>query len=167
MREVKFKELTLEGFAPYGYFTNMLNPEAIKIGEKPIEFFRDMLKMDLGGNTNPSFSICRVEKRDFIVDTAEFHSYCGEANLPLDGDVLIHVAHATPDAQAPIDKFEVFRVPKGTMVVLKPGVWHHAPFAYNCNVVNTLVVLPERTYANDCYVAELKGDQRIKIICTA
>ena len=53
---------------------------------------------------------------------------------------------------------QVFRVPMGTMVVLRPGVWHHAPFTVDDDPANVLIVLPERTYANDCLVVELGED---------
>ncbi|MCK5328144.1 MAG: ureidoglycolate lyase [Candidatus Latescibacteria bacterium] len=57
----------------------------------------------------------------------------------------------------------VFRIPKGTMVVLRPGVWHHAPFVVNEPVANVLIILPERTYATDCTVVELEEKERIRI----
>ncbi len=83
--------------------------------------------------------------------------------LPLDNDVLIHVAPATPAAVVPLDKVRVFRVPRGTMVTLRPGVWHHAPFTANNQPANVLIVLPERTYANDCVVVKLDEKDRIRI----
>ena len=90
-----------------------------------------------------------------VIDVSEFHSACGEGNLPLDGDIAIHVGPATPNGETPVGRIEVFRVPKGAMVVMRPGVWHHAPFALDTDCVNTLIVLPERTYANDCQVVEI------------
>ena len=47
------------------------------------------------------------------------------------------------------------------MVVIRRGVWHHAPFSANDTPVNTMIVLPERTYNNDCIVVEFNGDDRI------
>lgn len=163
MRLQKIESLTLETFRPFGSFSNVINPNGIKIGEKPIEFFRDMELLNLGQSFAASFSICRVEKRDFIIDLVEYHTNCGEGILPLDGDILIHVGHSTPNNKVPVEDIKVFIIPKGTLVTIKPGVWHHAPFAYKYEYVNTLIVLPERTYANDCKVIELKGEERIKI----
>ena len=57
--QVAVKELSLEAFAPYGTFANMINPDATKIGAEPIEFFRDMILLDLGAARCASFSICR------------------------------------------------------------------------------------------------------------
>jgi hypothetical protein len=39
--QTKIKELTLESFHKFGAFANMINPDAVKIGAKPVEFFRD------------------------------------------------------------------------------------------------------------------------------
>ena len=163
MKEIKIKELSLESFASYGSYANMLNPECLKLGQKPIEFFRDMVRLNLGSYTIASFSICRVENRPLVVDISEFHSSCGEGNLPLDADILIHVAPASRNGEFPADSIEIFRVPKGTMISLNPGVWHHAPFAADCDYANVLIVLPERTYANDCTVYQIPEDKRIVV----
>jgi ureidoglycolate lyase len=123
-----------------------------------------MVVQNLGGAALASFSTCRVEKRDPVIDVTEYHSSCGEGMLPLDGDVLIHVGPASAaDGTVPLDKIKVFRVPKGTMVVVRPGVWHHAPFVVDGDAANVLIVLPERTYANDCIVVELSEADRIGV----
>jgi ureidoglycolate lyase len=164
MRTVTAESLSVETFLPFGFYANLVNPRAEVIGSQPIEFFRDMVQQDLGGFNIVSFSTCRVEKREPVIDVTEFHSETGEGILPLDADVLIHVAPATPiDADPPLDKFRVFRVPRGTLVVLRPGVWHHAPFTVGDAPANALIVLPERTYANDCDVVELEEADRIRI----
>jgi len=162
MTTVRAEELTVEGFLPFGFYSHQIDPQEEKIGAVPIEFFRDMVQLDLGGAPMVSFSTCRVESRDLVIDVTECHSKTGEGILPLDNDVLIHVAPATPpDDDVPLDKIRVFRVPKGTMVVLRPGVWHHAPFTANSEPANVLIVLPERTYANDCRVVALAEAEQI------
>jgi ureidoglycolate lyase len=164
MRTVPITELSTEGFLPFGTYANLIDPDRLKIGSAPIEFFRDMVQQDLGGTAVASFSTCRVEPREKVIDVTECHSSTGEGILPLDGDVLIHVAPACPtDAGVPLDEVVVFRVPRGTMVVLRPGVWHHAPYSTTDRPANVLIVLPERTYANDCRVVEL-GNDSIRIV---
>lgn len=163
MPNTKIEPLTMESFAPYGYFSVMINPKAEKIGTPPIEFYRDMLQLDLGLVTKASFSVCRVQKRPEVINVTEYHTSCGEALLPLDNDVLIHVAPATTNDVIPYDKVKIFLVPKGTCVVLRPGVWHHAPFVDKGNYANVLIILPERIYANDCHVFELKGNHKVVI----
>lgn len=164
MRKAVVKELTLESFLPYGTFVDMLNPKTVKIGEDPIEFFRDMIQVDLGCATKASFSTCRIGKRPYIIDYTECHSTCGEGILPLDGDILIHVAAATPNGVEPFDDIEVYKVPKGTFIALRPGVWHHGPFICNDNeYTNILNVIPERLYANDCIVLKVPENKLIEI----
>ena len=45
----------MESFAPYGYFSMMLNPKTENIGNPPNEFYRDILQLDLGLATKASF----------------------------------------------------------------------------------------------------------------
>jgi ureidoglycolate lyase len=163
MRTVKIEDLSVEAFLPFGFYARHLNPSTEKIGAPPVEFFRDMVQQELGNATRVSFSTCRVEKRAPKIDVTEYHSRTGEAILPLDRDVLIHVGPATEGkVEVPLDKLRVFRVPRGTLVVLRPGVWHHAPFTVDGEAANVLIVLPERTYANDCVVVELtEADQLV------
>lgn len=164
MNTIQVEQLSLEAFWPFGFYANCINPAAEKNGAPPIEFFRDMVQLNLGGASVASFSICRVERRDHVIEMCEYHSACGEGILPLDNDILIHVAPATPPhVSCPLDRLRVFYVPQGTLVVLRPGVWHHAPFTVNDKPANVLIVLPERTYANDCARVKLAEADRIRI----
>ncbi len=162
MRKIKVKELSLEGFRNYGSFADLLKPETYGFGEPPLQFFRDMLQLNLG-NPVASFSVNRIGKRPLVIAKTESHSACGEGILALDGDILIHCGPATRKGVTPFDQFEVFRVPKSTLVCLKPGVWHHAPFALSADPTQVLIVLPERTYANDCAVIEIPDGQKMEI----
>jgi ureidoglycolate lyase len=163
MHKVHVKELSLEEFSRYGYYAHMIDPKAEKIGQEPVEFFRDMVPLDLGTATTASFSVCRVSRRPGVIEVSEFHNGTGEGILPLDADVLIHVAAASAGPEVPSGRIEVFRVPRGTFVALKRGVWHHAPFAHGAEAANVLIVLPERTYAVDCAVREIDAKDRLEI----
>jgi ureidoglycolate lyase len=163
MRELAWKKLSIEGFATYGTYANMINPTGPRLGAEPIEFFRDMVQSNLGAVSIVSFSVCRVAKRPFVINISEFHDTCCETVLPLDGDVLMYVAPAGAEKEFPFERAEVFLVPRGTIACLRPGVWHHAPYAYRADAVNCLISLPERTYKNDCGVFEFPPDRYIKI----
>jgi len=163
VREITWKRLTPDGFAKYGTFADMVNPSGPHLGAEPIEFYRDMVQASLGAVSTAAFSICRVLKRPFVMDVSEYHDGCYELALPLDGDVLMHVAPAGPAKEFPFDEAEVFLVPRGTAVCLRPGVWHHAAFAHGCDAVNVLCVLPERTYAIDCKVWEFPSGEHVRI----
>jgi len=163
MKEITWKKLSVEGFAKYGSYANMINPSAPHLGAEPIEFYRDMVQSTLGVVPMVSFGVCRVVKRPFEMDVSEYHDNACEIVLPLDGDVLMHVAAAVPEREFPFDQAEVFLVPRGTMACLRPGVWHHAPFAYRTDCVNCLIALPERTYNNDCKVYQFPADRHMKV----
>ena len=163
MRTIKAEPLSAEAFLPFGFYANLINPTAAKLGAAPIEFFRDMVQQDLGGASIVSFSTCRVEQRPLVIDACEYHSALAEGLLPLDHDVLVHVAPASADGQVPLDAMRVFAVPRGTMVVLRPGVWHHAAFTVNSTEANLLIALPQRAYANDCIGVELGAADQIRI----
>ena len=94
MKQIAWKKLSPGGFAKYGTYANMINPVGPKLGAEPIEFFRDMVQSSSGSSTVASFGVCRVVKRPFVLDVSEYHDTCCEIVLPLDGDVLMHVAPA-------------------------------------------------------------------------
>lgn len=164
MRTIKAEALTREAFWPFGFYAQLIDPIGEKIGARPIEFFRDLAQLDLGGAGIASFSTCRVEPREPVIDVTEYHTATGEGILPLDRDIVIHVGPATPTGDpVPLQRFRAFRVPRGTVVVLRPGVWHHAPFATGDAPANVLIVLPERTYARDCVVVQIPEGERLRI----
>lgn len=163
MRTVGIKKLTMEAFAQYGAFASVIEPKGCRMGEKPVEFFRDMVQQTLGSANMVSYSSCVVQQRDWVITNTEYHNYCCEAIICLDGDYLAHFAPACPEGEEPFDNIEVFLVPKGTMVVVRPGVWHQAGFPYGCGEVHILCALPERTYANDCVCLEIPENKRIRV----
>jgi len=163
MRTIKIENLSAEAIRPFGSYANMLDPVPEDVGKAPTAFYPDLVQQGLGRDSAPSYSTCRVEKRPWVVDFAEYHAATCEGILPLDNDILIHVGPPShPRMGTPVDKFRIFRVPRGTMVVLRPGVWHGAPFTANDQPANVLIVLPERTYANDFNFVPLEGDDRIQ-----
>ena len=123
MRKLTVKKLDREAFRPYGDFVSLLRPAEF-YGDAPSVFTPDMLQLPLAQHDLASFSICRVAQRPNVVDTSEYHSAAWEGNLPLDGDVVLHLAPANR-GKIDADAFEAFLVPKGTLVILKPGVGHH------------------------------------------
>jgi ureidoglycolate lyase len=165
VKQIAVQELAIVSFKKYGSFSNLINPDAPKLAPGLMEFYRDMEQVNLGQTSIASFSVTHVVTRPKIIQKLEYHNYCGEAMLPLDGDALIYVAPATRSGEVPpSDQIEVFRIPRGTLVTLRPGVWHQAPFPSGCDILNILVVLPERTYATDCYITALPEEEHLEII---
>lgn len=164
MKEIHAQELSIEKFCIYGSYSNMLSPQTPHLGAPPCEFYRDMGVLTLGSATVAGLSVTRCYQRPMVITELEYHTNTGEAILPLDGDVYIHVGAATGNGNVPFDSLEVFHVSQGTLVVLRPGVWHCGPFCANTEITNVLVVLPERSYANDCTVVKLPEEKQLQII---
>jgi ureidoglycolate lyase len=165
MKKTGIRKLTAEAFARYGSYASILEPSGDKLGAPPVEFYRDMVQQNLGRATQVSYSACVVDaKQPRIIDCVEYHDYCGEAIICLDGDYLMHVAPACGKDDLPYDSIEVFLLPRGTVVYVKPGVWHQAGFPYGCDQVHILCALPERTYVTDCVVLNIPEEHQIEVI---
>lgn len=161
MKKIKVQPLTPEAFNRFGSYVNMLEPSGDYIGEKPVLFYRDPVTMPIFGSA--AFSILEVYKQDkMIINAAEYHNYTGEIIMPLDDDAIIHVAPATGKIPIP-GKTVAFYVPKGTLLRLNTGVWHLSPFPVHVEVLHCLIVLPERVYANDCYVVQYEQKDCMEI----
>ena len=163
MKKVKVQQLSVEKFHRYGSYAQMINPSADATGPKDAEivFFRDMVQQTL--SDSPSFSTCFMRPRPMVITVGEYHDFTCEVSMPLDNDALVWVAPAGAVTEVPVDDIEVFFVPKGTLLSLRPGVWHHAAFTPNDKNVSVMIVLPERCYATDCYVAEIPADKQVEI----
>ena len=161
MRSIPVKTLTLESYHGYGDFTDLLAPEGEYIGEFPVRFYRDMVRVT-NASAVSGFSVVLCEKQEMIVREAEQHEKGTEVLLPLEDDVIVFAAPAT-DKVFPAEKAEAFLVPRGTMVTFHPGVWHKAPFPVHKEKAATLIILPEREYALDCIVEQLTEDRVFRI----
>lgn len=158
MKQITAKPITAENFKEFGSFTDLLNPEGSSLGD----FYQDRLKMHSSGAMQMAFSPLLVHKPEkMMVTTAEYHNYTQEGILCLDDDVIVHVAPAGKD---PVPELtEAFLVPKGTMVLLNTGVWHLSAIPVNLELAHVLIVLPERTYHNDCIVVEYPEEKWVEI----
>jgi len=164
MKSVKVQKLSAESFKKYGTYAALINPDAETTGPKDatIAFFRDMVQQDLKGEC-PSFSTCRMKYRDLVIDAGEYHNNTCEVSMPLNGDALVWVAPADCSARVPTEKIEVFYVPQGTLLNIRPGVWHHAAFALDEKPLDVMIVLPERAYINDCVCLSIPEAEQIAI----
>lgn len=148
MKQIQMQELTTENFRPFGRFASFLNPDGPALGQAPILFYRDLLP--LGNGAALAASVTQTEPIPLVADVMEFHTQTWEAFMTLDTDSCICVAPATASAELSGDTLVAFLVPACTMIYLHPGVWHYAPYPLEGKTLHSLVILPERTYANDC-----------------
>lgn len=165
MKKVKVQKLSRDAFRKFGTYAPLIDPfdeEAAGPKEACCVFFRDLLQQELNGRS-ASFSTCRVLPRPMKITEVEFHSHTCETAVPLDGDAIFWFAPASPGKAFPADKVEAFYVPRGYAVNCRPGVWHHAAYSVDGKPANVLIVLPERTYADDAYCVTLAEDEQIEL----
>ncbi len=162
MRAVPADRITHEAIAPYGAMADFLEPQGFSLDGALHRFFPD--RVMINSEDAFAFSPLAVKKpKKMVVDAMEMHELADEIILPLDDDVVVHVAPTTPELPD-TTKAEAFLVPKGTLVKLNRGVWHLAPLPVNLPVVHVLIGLPQRTYAMDCEFVPLPESERFEII---
>lgn len=160
MKTIKVKQLNKADFEAYGSYSNLIDVKEPITGNTLI-FTPDLVQQSLTPGCNmESFSCCVAKKRPYVIEQIEYHNTTSEGILPLNGDVIIHVALAFADKKKALDVMEAYYVPMGTIVVLKAGVWHHAPYPAGEDV-STLILLPPRIYENDCICIDLEDDEKI------
>lgn len=162
MRTLKAVPLSVESFAPFGQFYQMDAPQGYALCGEIHQFFPDRLTAD--SIHRVGYSPIVVNKPEKMVITQqEYHTTTWEMIMPLDDDMILHVAPAS--AGTPVGHLaEAFIVPKHTLVKLNAGIWHLAPLPANEAKLTAMIILPECTYANDCTVVDLPQDQQFEIV---
>lgn len=164
MKSLQVKPLSLEGFKKFGTYSLILEPDTPHLGgvTDPVCFYRDIMQIRADGHVSVSTGVCLpVEKK---VEIMEYHSHTAEAFMMLDGDVVMAFAPATADDRVPVDEIEAFLIPKGVMVYISAGVWHYAQMPVGDRPVTSIVLLPERTYANDCFKVTLLPEEQLLVV---
>ena len=128
---LKVRELSAEAFAPYGRVIEAPSRPGDASGPGWTWWAETVL---LSGDGRPwGVGYLSLEPTDPRFDWAERHMRTLEAIVPMAGDALVYVGPAEhpeePRRLPSLERFEVFRVPAGTGVVMDRGVWHGAPFA--------------------------------------
>ena len=162
MRQVKVETLTHEAFAPFGQFYNLEKPEGHALCGELHQFFPDRLTADC--NHRVGYSPILVKKPEKMVITQqEYHTTTWEMIMPLDDDMILHVAPAS--AGVPVtEQAQAFIVPKHTLVKMNAAIWHLAPLPASKEQLTAMIILPECTYANDCTVVDLSAEQQFEIV---
>ncbi|MBE6591950.1 MAG: DUF4867 family protein [Ruminococcaceae bacterium] len=162
MKQIKLQAITRDDFAPFGEFYNMAEPDGYPLCGAIHKFYPDRLTTCCQGRL--AFSPLVIEKpKAMKITQQEYHNTTEELILPLDDDMILHVAPASGGAVA-TDHAKAFLVPKNTLVKLKTAIWHLAPLPANKDKLTVMIILPECTYANDCTVVDLPEDDQFEII---
>lgn len=158
---LKPEQLTREAFREFGDYEILLElPETRSRGSVDSGFFPDAIQIENGGKS-ASFSITRVSGKSSVIKSIEYHSATYEGILPLDNDIYIFAGPAYWYLKT--DEIRLFKVPKCTLVKLKPGTLHGSPISADGKPANVLIILPERTYSNDCKFIDLEEKDYINI----
>lgn len=162
MNTIKAVPITTEEFAPFGQFYKMDEPKGYALCGELHKFFPDRLVAD--SEHRLGFSSILVKKPEkMIISQQEYHTTTWEMIIPLNDDMIIHVA--PPSAGTPVPELtQAFIVPKGTLVKMNSAVWHLAPLPVSKYELSAMIVLPECTYANDCTVVDLDPEQHFEIV---
>ena len=162
MRQLKVQPLTHEAFAPFGQFYPMEQPNGYALCGELHQFFPDRVVAD--SNHRIGCSPILVNKPEkMVVKQQEYHTTTWEMILPLNDDMIIHVAPAS--GGTPVGHLtQVFLVPKHTLVKMNAAIWHLAPLPATQEQLAAMIILPECTYANDCTVVDLPEEQHFEIV---
>ena len=162
MRQIKAQPITIEAFAPFGQFYGMDRPDGHALCGEIHCFYPDRINAD--SNHRVGYSTIMVRKPEkMIVAQQEHHTTTWEMIMPLNDDMIIHVAPASGATPVP-ELTKAFLVPKNTLVKLNAAIWHLAPLPANADELAAMIILPECTYANDLILADLTPDQQFEIV---
>lgn len=162
MREIHAQPLSKEAFEKYGVYGSFLEPNGPSFAVENVTYYRDNFIYPQSGEL--TYSTLRCGLKTLNVDFLEYHNHTGEGCMVLDNDCVMCLGIATPTGEPALDSMEAFIVPKGTIVYIRKGVWHWEPYPLDGTVVTALIILPERTYTNDCIVKPLANDDKILMI---
>lgn len=162
MRQIKVQPLTHESFAPFGQFYAYDKPQSYALCGELHQFFPDPVTLD--SNHRLGISPILVKKPEKMVITQqEYHTTTWEAIMPLNDDMILHVAPASAGTPVP-EHVKAFLVPKHTLVKMNAAIWHLAPLPAAEGQLSAVIILPECTYANDCTVVDLKAEEQFEVI---
>ena len=161
MKTVKVQPLSKEAFSPFGSYYDMEKPEGYALCGELHLFFPD--RVTTYTQAPMAFSPILVKKpAQMLITQAEYHTTTAELILPLNDDMILHVA--PPSAGKPLPEYtKAFLVPKHTLVKMNACVWHLAPLPATADELSAMIILPECTYMNDCTVVDFKEDEMFVI----
>jgi ureidoglycolate lyase len=162
MKTIKAVPITNEAFAPFGQFYQMDAPKGYALCGELHSFFPDRLVADSQHRVGYSPILVKKPQR-MVITQQEYHTTTWEMILPLNDDMILHVAPAS--AGTPVTEYaQAFLVPKNTLVKMNAAIWHLAPLPANKEQLTAMIILPECTYANDCTVVDLKPEEQFEIV---
>ncbi len=161
---IKAEPLTEEGFAEFGRVVSVpaAEPSARLEG---LEFWADItLFPPVDGPIG--VGMARLTKHPFVQNCAERHMRTSEYLHALDGEMIVVVGppeHPEQPRRLPdLARFRAFRVPAGDGVIMRPGVWHWAPFAVS-GPTRMVVLFRAGTSGDDAAVVDFPAGSALEV----
>lgn len=146
--DVLLKRITKENFAEFGEYLDERSTMPTS-AEANFDWWNEIGIIDLKGRISVGV-VKPVFHQDFSETVFEQHSNTPEVLVPLDEDVVLLLgrkdAFATGNMSG--DAFSAFLVPRGAVVSIRPGIWHHAPMVLNRSS-RVIVLFSENTSLAD------------------
>ena len=157
------QQIATENFANFGVIVAPENREPTAELEGMV-FWADLANLpNLGKEYGLGYATQAV--RPNVQKNCERHMKTPELLLSMGGDMVIVVGlpdyPEEPEKLPAPERFKAFRVPEGVPVLLKPGVWHWAPFAVS-DMIRLLVIFASGTSASDAVVKDLEPEQYLE-----
>jgi len=164
MYQLKLEPLNLESFHEFGTFADMLSPSGIQSGQTPAIFWPDKVVANFHLQDRVAFGVSEVSDRPKVVAAMEIHEHTCEIIMPLNSDVALFVGPPMRIVNATDENCHAFRIPKGTMVCLRPGTLHCSCYTLNAETALVLIGLPELNYRTDLILIQLEDDKKFEIV---
>jgi ureidoglycolate hydrolase len=157
------RNLTAEAFEPFGRVIE--RPRRRRDAAGPAwSWWAETLVLE-GDGRAWGVGYLDLEPAELRFDWAERHLRTLETIVPLGGSCLVYVAppdHPEDPGRLPaFERFQVFRVPPGTGVVMDAAVWHGAPLA-DVAPTRAIVLILEGTGREDVTVVRFE-DRPVEI----
>ena len=110
MHTIKAEPISREAYAPFGVYYDYLNPEGYALEGEIHKFYPDRISESC--TTRVGYSPIAVKKEEKrVIKSVEYHTTSPEMILPLNDDMIIHVAPASGGTPVP-EWTKAFVVPK-------------------------------------------------------
>lgn len=163
--KLKAQPLTAQDFAPFGEIVTLPQHRQPTGSLEGLDFWADLVPLqNIGAPYGVGYAT--LDKRPFVQTCAERHMQTQELLHAIGGDMIVVVGPPDypdePNRLPPMESFRAFRVPAGDTVIMKPGVWHWAPFAAG-GPMRLLVIYKANTGQTDVGYADFPPGKVLEI----
>ena len=163
--KLKVQPLNAQVFAPFGEIVALPQQRKPSGSLEGLDFWADLVPLqDIGAPYGVGYAT--LDKRPFVQTCAERHMGTQELLHAIGGDMVVVVGAADhpdePNRLPAMEGFRAFRVSAGDTVIMKPGVWHWAPFAAT-GAMRLLVIYKADTGQTDVGYADFPPGKTLEL----